>query len=106
MAWIYLIVAGFAEIIFVISLKYSQGFKRLKPSLICIIAMATSFYTLSLALLTIPIGTAYGIWTGIGSVGSVTAGMLFWGESREIKKIIFISCIFIGVIGLKITSHF
>lgn len=105
MAWIFLIIAGFAEIFFVISLKYSQGFKRLTASLMCLIAMGMSLYTLSLALLTIPIGTAYAIWTGIGSVGSVLAGMLFWGESREIKKIIFISCIFVGVIGLKITSY-
>lgn len=105
MAWIYLTLAGSLEITGVILLKLSKGLTSLKPTILCFIAGIFNFYLLSLALLTLPIGTAYGIWTGIGSAGSVIAGMFLFNESRNFKKIMFIAFIIIGVIGLKITSN-
>ncbi|KIV53227.1 hypothetical protein AM501_30075 [Aneurinibacillus migulanus] len=104
MAWIFLIFAGIAEIVGVICLKLAEGFTRLKPTIAFIAVGGMSLYLLSLALRTIPIGTAYGIWTGIGSVGTVLAGMLFFKEPKDIKRLLLISCIIIGIIGLKVTS--
>ena len=105
MAWIFLIIAGIAEISGVSFMKLSNGFTRLKSSIGVLLSAGLSFYFLSLALLTIPIGTAYAIWTGIGAAGSVIVGMLFFRESRNPKRILFIGCILIGVIGLRLTGN-
>ncbi|MED3930911.1 multidrug efflux SMR transporter [Priestia megaterium] len=104
MAWIALIAAGFCEVGFVIFLKLSDGFKRMFPSIGFILFGAGSFYLLSLALKEIPIGTAYGIWTGVGAAGSVLLGMFFFHEAKDMRRILFIFCIVAGVIGLKITG--
>ncbi|MFX3623453.1 MAG: multidrug efflux SMR transporter [Ectobacillus sp.] len=104
MAWLFLLIAGFAEIGSVISLKLAEGFTKLLPSTACLLFGSLSFYFLSLSLTALPIGTAYAIWTGIGSVGSVLVGMAFFHERKDRKRIFLIICIIAGVIGVKITS--
>lgn len=104
MAWIYLTVAGIFEIIWAVGLKYAQGFTKLIPSLITLGGMAVSFYLLSLAIKTIPIGTAYAVWTGIGALGAVMLGIIVFNEPVNIWRIAFIGLILAGIIGLKCTS--
>lgn len=104
MAWIYLVVAGLLEVCWAIGLKYTEGWTRLYPSLLTAATMIASFYFLSLALKTLPIGTAYAVWTGIGTVGAAVLGILIFGESREAGKIVCVLLIVIGIAGLKLTS--
>ncbi|WP_028400167.1 DMT family transporter [Ectobacillus panaciterrae] len=104
MSWFFLLIAGFAEIGSVISLKLAEGFKHFLPSVACLVFGSLSFYFLSLSLTVLPIGPAYAIWTGIGSVGSVLVGMTFFNEPKDIKRIFLIICIIIGTVGVKITS--
>ncbi len=104
MAWVYLIVAGLFECAWAIGLKYTDGFTRLYPSLLTATAMVISFWLLSLAMKTIPIGTAYAIWTGIGAVGVAVVGMTLFGESREILRILCLLLIVAGIVGLKLVS--
>ena len=104
MAWIYLIIAGLFEIGWAIGLKYTEGFTKLWPSVITIVTMILSFYFLSTAVKTIPIGTAYAIWTGIGAVGTAMLGIFLFGESKEFIRLFFIFLIVIGIVGLKIFS--
>ena len=104
MAWAYLVIAGLLEIAWAIGLKYTEGWTRLYPSVVTGAAMIASFYFLSLAVKTLPIGTAYAVWTGIGTVGAATLGILIFGESREVSKIVCIVLIVAGIIGLKLTS--
>ncbi|WP_071396446.1 DMT family transporter [Bacillus tuaregi] len=101
MEWIYLIIAGLCEVGFVIFMKLSDGFTRHRYTLLTLIFSAFSFYFLAKALLIIPIGTGYGIWTGIGAAGSVILGILFFGESRNWKRVMFLLMIIAGVVGLK-----
>lgn len=104
MAWICLISAGVFEIGWAVGLKYTEGFSRLWPSLATLCAMGISFALLSVALKTIPIGTAYAVWTGIGAAGTALIGMAFFGESREVLRILCLVLIVAGVIGLKLVS--
>ncbi|SDJ49210.1 DMT family transporter [Salimicrobium halophilum] len=104
MAWMFLMVAGIGEISAMFFLKMSEGFKRLLPSLLALVAGGMSFYFLSLSLRDLPIGTAYGIWTGIGSAGTVMLGILFFKEPVTRKRILFLCCIISGIIGLKLVS--
>ena len=104
MAWINLIVAGIFEIGWAIGLKYTQGFTRLLPSLATVGAMIVSFDLLSRALKTIPVGTAYAVWTGIGATGTAILGMVLFGESRDVLRAFCILLIIAGVVGLKIVS--
>ena len=104
MAWINLFIAGLFEIGWAVGLKYTEGFTKLWPSVITIIGMILSFYFLSAAVKTIPIGTAYAIWTGIGAVGTAILGMVLFGESKEFIRIFFILLIITGIVGLKIFS--
>ena len=104
MAWVYLVVAGLFECGWAIGLKHTDGFTKLIPSLLTIIAMAISFLLLSAAMKTIPVGTAYAVWTGIGSVGVAILGMLLWGESRDIMRVICLLLIVSGIVGLKLVS--
>jgi quaternary ammonium compound-resistance protein SugE len=104
LAWIYLIIAGIFEMGWAVGLKYTQSFTKLVPSIFTIISMIVSIYLLSSALKTLPIGTAYTIWTGIGAVGTVLFGMIFLGESREVLRILFILFIVVGIVGLKVVS--
>ena len=101
MAWLYLIVAGVVEIGWAISLKYTEGFTRFWPSVGMLAAAITSFFFLSTALKSIPVGTAYVVFTGIGAAGTVLFGMFFLGESRDILRLGFIMLVIVGTIGLK-----
>jgi len=101
MAWLYLIVAGVVEIGWAISLKYTEGFTRFWPSVGMLAAAITSFFFLSTALKSIPVGTAYVVFTGIGAAGTVLFGMFFLGESRDILRLGFIMLVNVGTIGLK-----
>ena len=104
MAWINLIIAGVFEIGWAIGLKYTQGFTRILPSLATVGAMIVSFALLSRALKTIPVGTAYAVWTGIGATGTAILGMVLFGESRDVLRVFCIFMIIAGVVGLKIVS--
>ena len=104
MAWLYLFVAGVFETAWAIGLKYSAGFTKFGPSVFTVVAMMVSLYLLALALRTIPVGTGYAVWTGIGAVGTAILGILLFNESREIARILCILLIVAGIIGLKLTS--
>lgn len=104
MAWVYLFLAGAFEIVWATGLKYTDGFTRLWPSVGTVAGMAVSFLFLALALKTIPMGTAYAVWTGIGAVGVAILGILFFGESRDAMRLIFIFVIVAGIVGLKLVS--
>lgn len=104
MAWVYLAVAGLFETVWAVALKYTDGFSRLWPSLVTAAAMAISLYFLSLALRTLPLGTAYAVWTGIGAVGAAIMGMLLFGESFAPLRIASIFLIVIGIVGLRLTA--
>lgn len=104
MAWVFLVLSGLAEVGGVTSMKLSNGFRNWKGTVSAIVFGIFSFYLLSRALEGIPLSTGYGIWTGIGSVGSVLLGMIFFGDSRNWKKLLFVGLIIIGVIGLKTTG--
>jgi quaternary ammonium compound-resistance protein SugE len=105
MAWIYLILAGLMEIGWAIGLKYTNGFSRLWPSVGTVLCMAVSFALLSLSLKTLPMGTAYAIWTGIGAAGTAAFGILFLGESREAGRMVCLALIVAGVVGLKLFTR-
>jgi quaternary ammonium compound-resistance protein SugE len=101
-AWLFLFLAGFFEICFTIALKYSQGFTKLVPSLITVFFIVLSFFSVSQAMKSIPIGTAYAVWAGIGAAGTVTCGIIFFGDSYHIVRLLSIVLIIIGIIGLKL----
>ncbi|UTH13437.1 DMT family transporter [Macrococcus equipercicus] len=102
MSWITLIGAGIMEVLMVIALKNSNGFSNKKWSAIWFLLSLTSLFLLSLAIKEIPLGTAYGVWTGIGAMGSVVVGMLFFQEKVSLQKIILITLIIILIAGLKL----
>jgi quaternary ammonium compound-resistance protein SugE len=101
-AWIFLTIAGLFECGWAIGLKYTEGFTRLWPSIFTILAMIVSFQLLSLSMKSIPVGTAYAVWTGIGAVGVALLGMVLFGESRDVMRIVCILLIVSGVIGLRV----
>ncbi|MBS1537236.1 MAG: quaternary ammonium compound efflux SMR transporter SugE [Bacteroidetes bacterium] len=105
MAWIYLSIAGIFEIGWAIGLKYSTGFTKPIPTIITISLMILSFVFLGQALKTIPVGTAYAIWTGIGAVGTAILGVILFNEPRDIGRILCILLIICGLIGLKLTTE-
>ena len=104
MAWILLIFAGLFECGWAIGLKYTEGFTRLVPSIFTVAAMAISFWLLATAMKSIPVGTAYAVWTGIGAIGVAILGMVLFGESRDVMRIVSLLLIVSGIIGLKIGS--
>ncbi|MEN9918454.1 MAG: hypothetical protein RL662_890 [Bacteroidota bacterium] len=104
-SWLFLLLGGFCEVGFVMMMKLSDGFVKLKYSVCTVLFMIASFYSLSYALKEIPIGTGYAVWSGIGAVGSVIIGMLYFKETRSVLKIIFILMIILGIVGLKIASN-
>lgn len=104
MAWIVLFVAGILEVVWAIGLKYTDGFTKLWPSVGTIAAMVVSMTMLAQALRTIPVGTGYAIWTGIGAVGTAIVGMVLLGEPREVGRIVCLLLIVSGIIGLKALS--
>jgi quaternary ammonium compound-resistance protein SugE len=104
MAWVYLIIAGLFEICWATSLKFTENFTKLWPSLFFLVTMVASMYFLSLAVKTLPLGTAYAIWTGIGAVGAVIAGIILFSEPATFYRILFVCMIVAGIVGLKISS--
>ncbi|AXX95312.1 MULTISPECIES: quaternary ammonium compound efflux SMR transporter SugE [Arcobacter] len=104
MSWVTLIIAGIFEIFWAIGLKYTDGFTKLIPSLLTIFAMLISFWLLSISLKTLPLGTAYAVWVGIGTIGTVIAGVILFNDSLNLLRIVSIIFIILGIIGLKITT--
>ena len=104
MAWIYLLVAGLFEVGWATGLKYTEGFTRLGPTLWTLAAMAVSLFLLAVALKTIPVGTGYAVWTGIGAVGTAILGIILFGESRDVVRPLCIVLIIGGIAGLKLSS--
>jgi quaternary ammonium compound-resistance protein SugE len=104
MAWFVLFLAGLFEIGGAIGLKYTEGFTRLWPSVWTFIAMVVSVVLLGLAMRTLPVGTAYAVWTGIGSVGTVILGIFLFGESAAVLRLLCIVLIVAGILGLKLVA--
>jgi len=104
MAWVFLTIAGLFECGWAIGLKHTEGFTRLWPSIFTVLAMIVSFQLLSLAMKSIPVGTAYAVWTGIGAAGVALLGMFLFGESRDLMRIVCLLLIVSGVLGLKVFS--
>ena len=104
-AWIVLLFAGLCEIVWAIGLKYTEGFSRLIPSAWTLAAMAASVVLLAWSLKPLPVGTAYAVWTGIGAVGTAVLGMLLFGESREVARLVCIGLIVAGILGLKLVTR-
>jgi quaternary ammonium compound-resistance protein SugE len=103
-AWILLVVAGLLEIVWSISMKASHGFTKPQYTTITLVAAALSFWLLGLALRQLPVGTAYAAWTGIGAVGAAILGILIFNEPLTVARIVCISLILIGIVGLKLFS--
>lgn len=104
MAWLLLTIAGIFEIAFAFGMKWSEGFTRLMPALFTIATGLSSVLLLSFSLRTLPVGTAYAVWTGIGAAGTVTLGMLLLGDSAAPLRLLCIGLILAGVIGLRLVS--
>ena len=105
MSWIVLVIAGLLEVVWAIGLKYTHGFTRLTLSIITIVAMIVSIAMLSWAMRTLPVGTAYAVWTGIGAVGAAITGILLLGESASPARLLSLGLIVAGIIGLKLSTH-
>lgn len=104
MAWIYLLLAGLFEIGWAVGLKYSEGLTRAWPSVATGVAMAISVVLLALAVRSLPIGTAYAIWTGIGAVGAVLLGIVLFGEPASAVRLLCVGLIVVGIAGLKLSA--
>jgi quaternary ammonium compound-resistance protein SugE len=104
MPWLHLIIAGLLEVAWAVALKQTEGWTRLWPSVITALLMIASFFFLSLALRSLPIGTAYAIWTGIGAVGTALIGIFVFGEPRTAARLVCIVLIVAGIVGLKLAS--
>jgi len=100
--WLILFVAGLLEIGWAVGLKYSEGFSRPLPSVLTVLAMVASMGLLGIAARTLPIGTAYAIWTGIGAVGAVVLGVIIFGESASLARLACLALIVTGMVGLKL----
>jgi quaternary ammonium compound-resistance protein SugE len=105
MAWVYLVAAGILETGWAIGLKYTDGFRRPLPSILTIAAMAASMLLLGLAARTLPIGTAYAIWVGIGAVGAVVLGIILFDEPRDFARMFFVGLLIVSLVGLKLTTR-
>ncbi|CAG1066105.1 Guanidinium exporter [uncultured bacterium] len=105
MGWLFLFAAGFFEILWALGLKLSEGFTKPLPAVATVLAMAFSMGFMAISLKTIPMGTAYAVWTGIGAVGTVIIGMVLFGEPRTALRLFCIALIIAGIAGLKLTSN-
>ena len=104
MAWVYLLAAGICEIVWAIGLKKSDGFTKPWTTAWTILVMLLSFWLLSYAMKSLPLGTAYAVWTGIGAVGTVLFGIVFMGEPKDLVRVGCIALIVVGIVGLKVVS--
>ena len=100
-AWVLLVIAGLLETVWAVGLRYSEGFTKLWPSVVTGVAMIASFYLLAQAMKVLPLGTAYAVWTGIGTVGAVIWGIMFFGETATALRLACIALILVGILGLK-----
>ena len=105
MAWVYLMLAGLLEVGWAIGLKYTDGFTRLLPSLLTGAAMVGSMVLLATAVRTLPIGTAYAIWTGVGASGAAILGIILFDESRDAARLCFLVLLIVALIGLRVTTR-
>lgn len=103
-AWMLLVAAGLLEVVWAIGLKYTEGFSRITPSVITIAAMIGSVWLLALALKSIPVGTGYAVWTGIGAVGTAILGIVLFNEAATAARLACIGLIVAGIFGLKLVS--
>ncbi len=103
-SWIFLVIAGLLEICWAIGLKYTEGFTKIIPSVFTLITLALSMFMLAKAAQVIPIGTAYGIWVGIGALGAAIMGIILFQESASPSRIFFLILLLVAIIGLKLTS--
>ncbi len=104
MAWTILVLAGFLEIGWAVGLKYADGFTRPIPSVLTVVSMIASIVLLGMAMKSIPLGTAYAVWTGIGTVGALIAGMMLFGDSTSPVRLLCAGLIVAGIVGLKISA--
>jgi quaternary ammonium compound-resistance protein SugE len=104
MAWLMLIVAGSFEVVWAIGLKYAQGFTRFWPSVITIVAMLVSIVLLGLAMKSLPVGTSYAVWVGVGAVGTAILGIVLLGESASAGRLASLALIVAGIVGLKLAT--
>ncbi|EIX7434481.1 quaternary ammonium compound efflux SMR transporter SugE [Escherichia coli] len=105
MSWIILVIAGLLEVVWAVGLKYTHGFSRLTPSVITVKAMIVSLALLAWAMKSLPVGTAYAVWTGIGAVGAAITGIVLLGESANPMRLASLALIVLGIIGLKLSTH-
>ncbi|EEQ7298752.1 TPA: quaternary ammonium compound efflux SMR transporter SugE [Escherichia coli] len=105
MSWIILVIAGLLEVVWAVGLKYTRGFSRLTPSVITVTAMIVSMALLAWAMKSLPVGTAYAVWTGIGAVGAAITGIVLLGESANPMRLASLALIVLGIIGLKLSTH-
>jgi quaternary ammonium compound-resistance protein SugE len=103
--WLILIVAGLLEVCWSIGLKYTNGFTRLRPTVFTLATLSASMYLLAKASQSLPIGTAYGVWVGIGAMGAAVLGMILFDEPVSVARVGFLALLLISIIGLKVTSH-
>ncbi|WP_407311480.1 quaternary ammonium compound efflux SMR transporter SugE [Pseudomonas sp. nanlin1] len=104
MSWLILLLAGLLEVGWAVGLKYTEGFTRPLPTVLTVGAIAASLSLLGLAMRELPLGTAYAVWTGVGAVGTVTAGILLFGESMALVKLASVGLIVLGLVGLKLSA--
>ncbi|WP_312794145.1 quaternary ammonium compound efflux SMR transporter SugE [Tianweitania sp.] len=105
MAWIILIIAGLFEVGWAVGLKFTEGFTRMVPTGLTVVSMIISLGLLGIALRTLPLGTAYAIWTGVGTVGTAILGMALFGEPAQAMRLVCIGLIVAGIVGLKLVTH-
>ena len=104
LSWIVLIIAGLFEVCWAVGLKYTQGFTKLGPSLFTLVTLAISMYLLAKASQTLPIGTAYGVWVGIGALGAAVLGIILFQEPITPGRLFFLSLLLVSIVGLKLTA--
>jgi quaternary ammonium compound-resistance protein SugE len=104
MPWLLLIVAGICEIVWAIGLKYAEGFTRLWPSVIVVVSMLVSIVLLGLAMKSLPVGTSYAVWVGVGAVGTAIMGIVLLGESASAGRLASLALIVAGIVGLKLAT--
>ena len=105
LAWLWLLLAGLLEVTWALSLKYSEGFTRFVPSVVTLAALALSMVLLSVAVRTLPIGTAYGVWVGIGALGAAVLGVVLFDEPLSAARVFFLALLLVAIIGLRLTSR-
>jgi quaternary ammonium compound-resistance protein SugE len=105
MSWFILFIAGLFEVVWAVGIKYTEGWSKPLPAVLTVLAMIASFYLLSVALKHIPMGTAYAVWTGIGTIGTVIYGIVFFKEPSDVLRMVCILLIICGIVGLRILAR-